>query len=118
MGIEAGRLRHFINIQTPTEQRDPESGSFTKTWADLYTNIDAAIEDSSVKGYLQSRADQSEVSSMIIIRHIPDLNSAMRFVGVCGCHQGKIYNPVGQLGDKETGIEYLTFPCSEGVNDG
>jgi hypothetical protein len=33
-------------------------------------------------------------------------------------HGSRIYNPQGWLADPVSGIEYLTAPCSEGVNDG
>ena len=30
-------------------------------------------------------------------------------------HGGKIYNILGVLSDKESGMDYLTLPCSEVV---
>lgn len=119
MAFNPGRLRHFINIQQVTRQRDAESGEFTDSWSTLYENIDAAIEDQSVRAYLQSKADQSEVTTRITIRQLPNIDGTFRFVGVCGCHEDVVYNPAGPgLGDPDSGLEYLTFPCSRGVNDG
>jgi hypothetical protein len=47
------------------------------------------------------------------MRNLPGLLPSMRLV-----HRGKIYNPAGILTDKESGLEYVTLPCSEGVNEG
>lgn len=119
MAFNPGRLRHFINIQQVTRERDATTGEFTDAWSNLYENIDAEIVDQSVRGYLQSKADQSDVTTRITIRHMPGIDGTHRFVGACGCHAGVIYNPEGPgLGDPESGLEYLTFPCSQGINDG
>lgn len=112
------RLRHFINIQQVTRERDVTTGEFTDVWTTIHENIDCDIVDQSVRGYLQSRADQSEVQARVEIRYMEGLDSTMRFVGQCSCHLNKVYNPVGMLADNVRGNESLTFPCSQGVNDG
>lgn len=112
------RLRHFINIQQVTRERDATTGEFNDTWTTVYQNIDCDIIDQSVRGFLQSRADQSEVQARIEIRYMEGLDATMRFIGQCSCHLNKIYNPVGMLADKDRGNESLTFPCSQGVNSG
>lgn len=33
-------------------------------------------------------------------------------------HRGKVYNIAGVLPDNMSGLEYITLPVSEGVNDG
>lgn len=112
------RRIHLVSIQRNAAVQNPQTGAMTDNWVDVYTNIFAAIEPLSVRGYLQSKADQSDVSVRIEIDALPGLDSTMRIVGVCGCHVGKIYNPVGILEDMLTGQEYLTIPCSQGVNQG
>lgn len=112
------RRIHLVNIQRNDAVQNPQTGAMVHNWVDVYTNIFAAIEPLSVRGYLQSKADQSDVSVRIEIDALPGLDSAVRIVGVCGCHAGKIYNPVGILEDMLTGQEYLTIPCSQGVNQG
>lgn len=118
MSLKAGSLRHRVNIQAKTNTQDAETGEVTVSWATTVANVPCSIEPLSVKDYLQSRADQSEVSARIVIRHRTGLDSTMRLVGACGCHSGRIYNPQGWLEDKESGREYMTAPCSEGVNEG
>ena len=33
-------------------------------------------------------------------------------------HKDKIYNPAGWLPDQDSGLEYLTAPVSQGLNEG
>lgn len=118
MTIEAGRLRHVIDIQQRNTAKDATTGEITITWATIYSDIFAAIEPVSVREFVQFQSIQSEVTAKIIIRHLPDLDGTIRLVGVCGCHKDKIYNPAGALEDKDSGVEHITFPCTQGVNDG
>lgn len=111
--MEAGKLRHRVTIQKPTITQDTATGAVTQAWADLYANVPASVEPLSVKEYLQSRSDQSETSIRVVIRYRGGLTPDMRIL-----HRGKIYNPQGFLADKVSGLEYLTIPCSEGVNEG
>lgn len=112
------RRIHLVDIQRKVQTQNPQTGAIAESWVDLYTDIFAAIEPLSVRGYLQSRADQSDVSVRIEIDCLPGLDATMRLVGRCNCHKNRIYNPVGILEDAVTGQEYLTLPCSQGVNQG
>lgn len=119
MSLSAGRLRHRITIQKlVTTGQDPDTGTPTQEWQDLYTSVPAGIEPLSAREFMASRSQQSEYSARIVIRHRAGLDASMRIVGVCGCHQGRIFNPAGWLPDPDSGLEYLTAPCSEGVNQG
>ena len=109
---------HLVNIEQKTNTQDPVTGSITESWAVLHENIYCDIEPLSVKDFIQSRAIQSDVTVRIKLPYLTGLTSDMRIVGQCGCHSGKIYNPQGFLEDAITGQEYITAPCSEGVNEG
>ena len=111
-------FKHIINIQQQTKTQNTTTGEITKTWSNLYANVHCSIEPLSVKDYIQAQAHQSEITARIKIRHLPNIDSTMRFVAQCGCHAGKIYNPAGGLEDPESGQNYITFPCSQGVNNG
>ena len=118
MAGETHKRTHLVNIEQNTPIQDMGTGEMVPDWNVLHENIYAAISPLSVRGYLQSKADQSDVSVRIEIDYISGLDSSMRIVGACGCHSGKIYNPTGILEDDITGQEYLTIPCSQGVNQG
>lgn len=112
MALESGKLRHRIQVQRKLESRDPESGDVIVRWVD-FAKLWANVEPVSVREFLSSRATQSEIVARITVRYRDDLLPTMRIQ-----YRGKIYNPEGWLPDKESGLEYMTAPCSAGVNDG
>lgn len=109
---------HLINIETKTNTQDTITGEITESWAVLHENIYCDIEPLSVKDFIQSQSVQSGVSVRIKIPYLAGLDSAQRIVAQCECHSGKTYNPAGFLEDPNTGQEYITVPCSQGVNTG
>jgi SPP1 family predicted phage head-tail adaptor len=84
-------------------------------WQDFATNVAAAIEPLSVREFIASQQMQSQITARITIRHRQGLTAQMRILHPS---TGKIYNPAGWLADPDSGLEYVTAPCSEGVNDG
>lgn len=113
MPIKAGNLRHRIDIEQRQRLQDSSTGETTETWVPLWQSVPASIEYLSVRDFIASRTAQSEIVARITVRYREGLNASMRIV-----HNGKIYNPQGWLPDNDSGLEYLTAPCSEGVNDG
>jgi SPP1 family predicted phage head-tail adaptor len=110
--MEAGRLRHRINIERRVNSQDPETGAVTPVWLAFARNVPAAIEPLSAREFLAGQAMQSEVTTRIVIRHRAGLDASMRIK-----HGKQIYNPAGFLADKDSGVEYVTIPCSLGVSD-
>lgn len=111
MALGAGKLRHRVTIQEPVEIRD-SVGDVVIEWDDVAT-VWAAVEPLSVREFIAGQAMQSQVTARITIRQREGLTASMRIL-----HKGRIYNPQGWLSDPESGLEYLTAPCTEGVNDG
>lgn len=109
---------HLVDIQKKVQTQDPETGALSVSWVNVYTDVEAAIEPLSVRAYMQSKAEQSDVSVRVEIGWFPNLDASMRLKATCDCHRGRIYNPDGVLEDPITGQEYITFPCSQGVNEG
>jgi SPP1 family predicted phage head-tail adaptor len=109
----SGYLRHRIDIQVHEDTQDSNTGEVVVGWTTVYSNVPAKIEPLSVREFMQSRADQSEISARITIRYKAGLNAGMRIL-----HGSTVYNPAGFLADKKSGTEYLTIPCSQGVNEG
>lgn len=109
---------HLVDIEERTQTQDSVTGEITETWSALYEDIFCDIAPLSVKDFIQSRAHQSEVTVRIKLPYLTGLDAAMRIVGKCGCHLNKVYNPEGFLEDPVTGQEYITVPCSQGVNSG
>lgn len=118
--MRAGTLRHKIRIEryaylTDDDGnviQDPSTGETSQEWQ-LVAEPWASIEPLSAREFLAAQAAQSKISARIVIRYRDGLDAAMRIV-----HRSKIYNIEGSLADKNSGLEYLTLPVSEGVGDG
>jgi SPP1 family predicted phage head-tail adaptor len=113
MTIAAGRLRHRIDIQQKQTAQDPMTGEQTESWVTLWDKVPAAIETLSAREFIAAQAVQSEIKARIVIRYRAGLDATMRIL-----HGSKIYNPAAFLPDMDSGLSYLTIPCSEGVNAG
>jgi SPP1 family predicted phage head-tail adaptor len=110
--MRSGKLRHKVTIQRPGLVQDPESGEMLHGWADVAT-VWASVEPLSARDFIAAQAGQSEVVARIVIRYRPDIDATMRAL-----YRDKVYNIQGVLPDAKSGLEYLTLPVSEGVNDG
>lgn len=112
MSLLAGRLRHRVTIQETVEVQDSDTGDLRTDWAD-FKEVWASIAPLSAKEFIATAAIQSSVTTRITIRRLNGVTAKMRAV-----HNGKVYNIQGVLPDIESGLEYLTLPCSEGANNG
>lgn len=110
MPIQSGRLRHRVKIQSPSETQNPVTGEVVLGWADVAT-VWAEVAPLSAREFVAAQSIQSEISTRITIRHRDGLSPDMRIL-----HKGKVYNPHGFLSDADSGLEYITIPCSEGVS--
>lgn len=122
--LDAGRLRHRIRIEqfvldvdsNGNAAQDPNTGATSGQWTPVAT-VWASIEPLSAKEFIQSAATQAQIVARILIRHRAGLDDGMRLVHMVNGVAGKIYNPHGYLADRDSGLEYFTIPCSEGVSD-
>lgn len=112
MSIDAGGLRHRVTIQERLNTQDPQTGENTYSWEDVAT-VWAKVEPLSAREFIQSQTTQSQVVARITVRYIQGLSADMRIL-----HNGTVYNIGGVLPDNESGLEYITIPVSQGVNDG
>lgn len=113
MAFNPRKLRHRVHIDEPIETQHPTTGDAGTTWKRVYTNVPAQIEPFSVREFIQSQSYQGQLVVRITIRYHKGLTPKMRIV-----HGDKIYNAQGWLADVDSGINYLTAPCTEGVNEG
>ncbi|MDH0745735.1 phage head closure protein [Pseudomonas sp. GD03842] len=110
--MRAGDLRHRVTFERKVTTNEPGSNAEIVTWVEFVT-VWAAIKDLSVREFIAALSTQSEVTCRIVTRYRDGFTADMR-----ARHDGKIYNLHGVLRDPTSGKEYLTFPASEGVNDG
>lgn len=109
--LSAGKLRHRVQIQYPIETQDQNTGAIQVSWAVL-ASVWASIEPLSAREFVAAQSEDSKVTTRITIRYRSDINSAMRLYHPA---KGLLYNIEGVLSDKDSGLEYLTLPCSEGL---
>lgn len=104
-------LRHRVIIQKPVETQDLDSGAVIVSWQDVAT-VWSSIEPLSAREFIAAQAEASKVNTRITIRYRNDITDKMRLY-----HASKdmYYNIEGVLADKDSGLEYLTLPCSTGV---
>ena len=110
--MRAGKLRHRIAIEQPGSAQDPDTGEMVDGWAPVAT-VWASVEPLSAREFIAAQAGQSEITANIRIRYRAGITAGMRLL-----HKGQAYNIHGVLPDLDSGIEYLTLPVSQGVNDG
>lgn len=111
MPLNAGKLRHRIVIQSQQETQNSTTGAIIVAWVDLAT-VWAAIEPISAREYTVAQSEDSKVTTRITIRYRADLTAKMRAYHAA---KNKYYNIEGVLSDKDSGLEYITLPCSEGI---
>lgn len=124
MTLEAGLLRHRVRIELYQAQLDtsgnviqnPETGEISYAW-DLVGEVWASIEPVSAREFIAAQAIQSKITTRITVRPFDGLNAKCRLIHA-NRHGTRIYNVEGVLPDKESGMEYWTLPCSEGISDG
>ena len=110
--MQAGKLRHRVVIQEPVNNQNTETGSIESSWQDVAT-IWADVYPLSAREFISAQSEQGEITTRITIRFRRNISNKNRIL-----YEGKIFNIEGVLPDPVSGREYLTLPCSEGVNDG
>ena len=111
----AQKLIHRVKLQRYDQSGgafNPETGDIAGAWIDVDW-LYARVVPLSAREFLQSSSIQSEVTARIIVRYRDDIRPSDRII-----FRGKIFNIHGVLPDNNTGLEYLTIPVSEGVNNG
>lgn len=112
MAFEPGKLRHRVAIERNQETPDADTGAMVPAWVPVAT-VWASVEPLSGREFVAAQAVQANVSVRIVVRYRPDITPAMRIV-----HGGKVHNIAAVLADKDSGREYLTLMCDQGVNNG
>ncbi|KQP37616.1 hypothetical protein ASF44_14545 [Pseudorhodoferax sp. Leaf274] len=123
--MRAGNLRHRVRIERLDDMRDetgaviqdPETGATSQQWVEVAT-VWASIEPLSAREFIQSAKTQAEIVARIVIRYRDGLDASMRLVHLRAGGRGVIYSPAEFLPDRDSGLEYLTAPCSRGVSEG
>lgn len=123
MAVHSGKLRHRVRIEQlqpvldshGDEYQNPETGETRQEWAEVAT-VWASIEPLSAREFMAAQTTQSKIVVRIVMRYRDGLDASMRLVHVRTGRPDVIYNPTAFLADVDSGLEYLTAPCSTGVS--
>lgn len=112
--MQAGKLRHRIDIEEKTTPRDPVTGEYGEPeWVARWEKCPARIEPLSARDLVAAQAAQSKATARIVIRYRAGVLPTMRAI-----YRGEAYSFEGPpLEDPKSGLEYLTILVSKGVKD-
>ncbi|MCO7575347.1 MULTISPECIES: phage head closure protein [Pseudomonas chlororaphis group] len=113
--MQAGKLRHRIDIEEKTTPRDPVTGEYGEPqWVVRWGKCPARFEPLSARDLVAAQAAQSEATARVVIRYRAGVLPSMRIV-----YRREIYSIEGPpLEDPKSGLEYLTIIVSKGIKDG
>ena len=115
MSISSGKLRHRVSLESPSYAKDTTTGEQILSWVSQGT-VYAAIEPLSAREFIAAQSEQSQIDTRITIRYRDDIQATWRAIHMVNGVAGKVFNIHGVLADKDSGLEYLTLPCSSGPN--
>ena len=75
--MEAGKLRHIIDIQQQSTTQD-SYGEAVDTWTNLYSSVYASIEDMKAREFYSGEKLNSEITHKIRIRYKASILPKMR----------------------------------------
>ena len=110
--FDPGRLRHRVDINQKIDVQDSE-GCIQSSFVAWAQDVPAEVVPVSGREFVAADATQSAVVARITIRYREGLLASMQIV-----HNGRIYNPLAVLRDGDSGMEFVSFPCSEGPTSG
>lgn len=105
--MQAGKLRHEVEIQSLVPVQDGTTGEITDTWQ-TFATVPADVRPASVREFVAAGIHESAVTAEIQIRFLPGVKASMRVV-----HGAQVFQIEGALPDPKSGAEWLTLPCSE-----
>jgi SPP1 family predicted phage head-tail adaptor len=111
MGLNAGRLRHRVLIQTRISTPDEYGDGTVTSWTDLAT-VWAEVSDYGGRELVASGAPMAETTTRITFRFLAGVDESSRIV-----HDGRAYD-IQRLERDPTHREFLVAFCREGVSGG
>ena len=108
--MRAGRLRHRLVLQSPTETRGPAGGVQVNTWKTEAT-VWGAIEPVSGKEFLTIDQTQNETTVRIVLRYHSGLDETWRVV-----NDGRAYPIISAINESDRNRMWELM-CSQGVRE-
>lgn len=77
--MRAGQLRHLVSVQRTTESRSA-SGAVTNSWATLYSNVHARVNELSGLELIRAQRFDADVLYEVSMRYVADLRPKDRVI--------------------------------------
>ena len=121
MGLAAGRLRHRIAIKEQVTVIN-SAGDQEVDWVAVESaaadkKFWAAIEPLSSRELLASEKINAEVTTRIVMRYDSRIRASMRAEHSDGTTT-TVYNLSAPIRDPDSGLEWMTIPCTALLNEG
>lgn len=113
--MRANELRHSIQIQSKSEDRD-EYGQPKTVWT-TFATLRAKIIPVSGRERMAAQATRAEISSIVSIRYQARFSDPIAMAAHRILYKSRILNIAGCRDIDEMHFE-IEISCSEGVNDG
>lgn len=111
--LDPGELRHRVTIDEEVLTRSTTTGAVSKAWTTLWSNVPASVKPVSGREFVASQGLQHEVVARIVVRYRAGLKATQRIR-----FRDQTYNVAAWLPDPDSGLEYATAMCTQGVNAG
>lgn len=111
MALQAGKLRHRVTIETPTEAQDAY-GEPVKTWRAIPDGeCWARKEDLSGRELFQAQQISAEITTQFTIRHRTDIDARMSI------RDGQQFYHIKSVQDPDGLSERLLLLCARSFNE-
>lgn len=107
--MNIGRLRHRITLQKQ-RNRPSDYGAAVAEWHDVH-HVWAEVKPLSGREYFANAQIQSDITTQIWLRYLPDVDSTMRVV-----FGGQLYDIVSVINYKSLN-KTLLLQCKEQANE-
>ena len=111
--MRPGRLRHRVTFESPVTTQDIAGQPVVSWVATFPQSLSAEIIPLSGRELISAQAEQSKVTTRIIVRYRPGFLASMRAI-----HRDTIFNIEAVIPDPESGYQWATLLCSSGVTQG
>ncbi len=120
-GLAAGRLRHRIAIKEKVTTTN-SNGDQETDWVQVESTAAdkkfwAAIEPLSSRELIASEQNNADISCRIVMRYDSRIKASMRAEHDDGT-KVTIYNLAAPIRDPDSGLEWMTCPCTALLNQG
>lgn len=105
--MQAGKLRHDVEIQNLVPVQDATTGEIADTWQ-TFATVKAEVRPATVREAMAANATQSKATGKVVIRYVPGVKASMRI-----WLRDRALNIEGVIPDSRSGLEYLTLDVSE-----